>query len=110
MRKLVDCALAVRDGIDPLELGLQGLESLVIHCLLIHARLVIVTDLLVHSVALGIVSRRLLKNLFRNQAIAFSQLIESSPAALIRRNRIVLDPIPADELIEVIAGLSAPIH
>src|ERR1035441_3179941 len=77
---------------------------------LVHAGVVIVADLLVVGRTAGIVGRGLVQNVAQDQLIAFVQLVEPAPFRLVRRNRIVLDPVAAGVLVEIVAGIGGLVH
>ena len=86
---------------DAVELRLERRDSFLIDRLLVHARGIVVADLLHHRTALRIIRRRFFENVVQYREIVLVDLREAVPRRIIRRNGIVLDPVAAGELIEV---------
>ena len=100
----------VGDSRDPVQLRLERRGALGVHPGLVHAGLVHVADLLHDRSALGIVGRCLLQYLTQDLAVVLGQLVEASPARLIGRNGVVLAPVAAGVLVEVLAGVRGLVH
>ena len=55
-------------------------------------------------------TRGIFENIAQDLQIAFLQNLERSPTRKRRRRRVVLNPVPIDKLVEVLARLARPIH
>ena len=98
-----------RHGADFLQQRIERRDPFRVDRLLVHARRVVVADLL----RLGIASARgggALQNGFERLVVAILQLVEPPPARTIGGNRVVRDPAAAGELEEVGARIGAPIQ
>jgi len=101
--------LALQRG-DARQLQPDGLGSLGLHPLLVHAGGVEVAHLLVDGVALGVVRRGLLQDLVQHRAVVFRQQAEGAPHHLVGGDGIVLDPLAAGVPVEVHTGVHALVH
>src|SRR5581483_8854044 len=80
------------DVCNAIEFRLQRSQALFLDRRFIHARRVKVADLLIDCTALGIVYRSFLKNVAQDETIALGELGVASIGALVRRDRILLQP------------------
>src|SRR3954454_12018955 len=75
--------------------GRKRRESFLFDRSLIHAGGVVIANLLINRAALGIIHRRFLENVAQDKAIALREFGVAAIRALVRRNRILLEPSAA---------------
>ena len=88
-----------------IQLWLKGTNSLLIDRCHVHACCVFVADLLFIGRAVGGRLGRVLENAFELQTIPLFQLGEAAVGGLVGGKRILLEPVAAGELIEVVARI-----
>src|ERR1035438_4416308 len=93
------------EGRDALEGRLQRLESILLNQIGVHAGRKVVSILLFQR-ALGTAGRRI-QLLPQQIAVALGQNGEGSPAHLVVRNGIALDPVAAGVLVKIRAGIGS---
>src|ERR1700737_3554193 len=93
-----------------IQLRLDRRESFGLNARFIHTGSVVIAVLLLEGAAFGVGVGGLLQNLMEDLAVSLCQLVEATPAGLIRGDGVVLHPISAGELIEVDAGLGGSIQ
>ena len=95
---------------DALQLRQQRLGAKLLNGCLVHARRVVVADLLGHGIARGAGFRRFFQNRSQLRAVFVLELAVRAPTRLVRRNRILLDPTAARVSVEIHARVNGSIH
>src|SRR5262249_24521235 len=96
----------VLQPVDAVELGFEDGDTFLVDGIFIDAGGVVVADLLLVRRAIGGFAG-VLQNAAKYQTVALRQLAQPAPDPLVGRDRVVLFPSTAGELIEVHAGISA---
>ena len=107
---LRDQGLLRLDGGDPLQLGLQRVETPRLDSRLVHAGGVKVTDHPLHPATPGVRRRRFLENLPQDREVALLQLAAAPPGPPVGRDRVALHPRAAGVLVEIDAGIDAGVE
>ena len=94
----------ILDSAHGVQFGLKRLQPFFVDCGNIHARGVIVADLLGIRIAVG-GSRSFLENLPQNRPVSLIEFAEPAPGSFVGRYRIVFQPGSAGVLIEVVARI-----
>src|SRR5204862_8116361 len=77
---------------------------------LVHARLEVIADLLLHGIAIRLRLAGFLQDAPEEARVLVAELSVHAPRRLVRRDWIVLDPSAADVLIEDVARVRRAIH
>ncbi len=91
----------VLDRGDPLQFRLEGIESLGVGGLLVHAGTVVVADLLVDGAAVRASCRCFFEDATQGHEIALVDFREANPLGLVSGDLRVLEPVAAGVLVEI---------
>src|ERR1700686_5509490 len=97
-------------GLDDVQSGLDGLDSVTVYVIFVHAGGVIVADLLIDGGAIGRRPRSVLEDLAFDLEVALTEFIEAAPARLVGWDGVLRVPGAARVLIEVRAGAHVGVH
>ena len=102
--------LGILQFVDTIELGLEDRDAFLVDGGLVHAGGIVVTNLLLVCECASDRPPNIAPGSCAGSLVAIFQLVETAPTRLIRRDRMVLHPIAAGELIEISAGVSGAIE
>ena len=94
----------------PIQLGFQRQSALSLDPLLVHAGSVVVTAFLLSRTATGVGNGSLLQDLPQQEEIALVDFHELGPEPPVSGQGVAPDPSAAGILVEVFAGINAPVH
>src|SRR5579863_5578907 len=98
------------NSVDGIQRGFDGVDTVSIDALFVHARGVEVADLLIDGGAASRGLRGFLQDLALDPQVALVELVEAAPARLVGRDGVLRAPIAARVLIEVRARADVSVH
>src|SRR6185437_14899958 len=92
---------------DAVKVRLERGQALGVRSLFVHARVVVVADLLIDSAPIRIIGGCFIQNVAFRHQVALIQFDKAYPLGLVSRNFCLLQPIAASVLIEIDARIGS---